>query len=256
MIAASEKYVRVLVRVPEAYLLVRALDAIRPGLLVLDADGRRVDSIAFPGMGAPPIDAATIAKRLTAAQSATAVELWRLRLSGKVDAVMAVRKEIAKNSGVQITYKKDAPLKLRVTKNALTPERLTSIAQERAVTVTWQEPVPIHVDAKTKTTVAGAWHIDAPTERAFVTALLLDPTRLPKGWGADLESKTYRLPNIPKGGSGCQVALAPTNTPGVVAIFADIFNEQQVVVARKKTVDWKAVRQAFVDAGCKAEEKK
>ena len=53
MVKASAAFVRIRIRVPEAYLLIRPLDTSRPGLLVLDADGRRVDSIALPGMGAP-----------------------------------------------------------------------------------------------------------------------------------------------------------------------------------------------------------
>jgi hypothetical protein len=259
VIAASKKYMRVLVRVPEAYLLVRTLKATRPGLLILDADGRRVDSIPFPGMGAPPIDAATIAKRLVAAQTTKVVELWRIQLKGDAEALKRVRKMIARNPGVRFSGNRSAPrnlepLKLEVDKGALNPEQLAAIAEESSVSVTWQEPVPIQIDPKTKATVAGAWHVDSNQNRAYVTALLLHPRQLPKGWGTDLESRTYRLPNIPKGGAGCRVALAPVASPGVVAIFADIFKERQIVVGRKKTVDWKAVMQTFADAGCKATE--
>ena len=62
-------------RVPEAYLLVREYKAIRPGLLVLDSDGRRV--AATPLLKAKP---AAIARMLDASTTAAARERGRLRL--------------------------------------------------------------------------------------------------------------------------------------------------------------------------------
>ena len=45
MVTAAEPYVRILIRVPVAYHLMRQYKCTRPGLMVLDADGRRVDAI-------------------------------------------------------------------------------------------------------------------------------------------------------------------------------------------------------------------
>ena len=53
MIRAAQPYVRIMVRVPEAYHLVREFEAIRPGLLVLDADGRDIDSLPLTGAPKP-----------------------------------------------------------------------------------------------------------------------------------------------------------------------------------------------------------
>ncbi len=64
---AAEPYVRVLIRVPEAYLLLHRFDTTRPGLLVLDADGRRVDSLDLLPVHAGHLSAADVARWLGAA---------------------------------------------------------------------------------------------------------------------------------------------------------------------------------------------
>ena len=91
MVKAGGNYVRIRIRVPEAYLLLRPYETTRPGLLVLDADARRVDSIPLPGMGAPRIDSATIAKRLNAARTKAAVETWSFEARGDAKAVAKLR---------------------------------------------------------------------------------------------------------------------------------------------------------------------
>ena len=51
--AAARRFVTCLVRVPQAYELVRTYEAVRPGLLVLDADAKKRGAIALTGAGAP-----------------------------------------------------------------------------------------------------------------------------------------------------------------------------------------------------------
>lgn len=50
---ASRRFVTCLVRVPQAYALVRKYEAVRPGLLVLDAAGDKRGAIALTDAGAP-----------------------------------------------------------------------------------------------------------------------------------------------------------------------------------------------------------
>ncbi len=255
---------RVRVRVPEAYLLLRACETSRPGLLVLDGDGRRVASIPLPGMGAPAIDAATIAKRLKAARTATAVERWRFSAGGAKENIAKLHEQLASSKGVSVVAQKGGAMTLRVVAGASTPGKVAEAARRMALTVRWHEPVPVAFVCKAElkpaafaaafSGVAGAWHLDPAAGRAFITPLLLDSEGFPAGWTADVEAREFVLPGIPQGGAACRVALAPARIPGVVALFADVFNERQTVVGRKGKVDWAAVKQAFVAAGCKAKE--
>ena len=108
--------------------------------------------------------------------------------------------------------------------------------------------------AKAVAALAGTWHADhGAGVRAHVAGLLVRPDTLSRAGGVcDIEAKHFDLPDIPKGGTGCRVAMAPLTLPGVVSIHADIFNDRQTVVGRKGQVDWDAVTAAFTKAGCKA----
>ena len=65
VVKAAEPYTRLMIRVPEAYLLLQHFeDATRPGLLVLDADGNAVDSLSFVGLNGEE-GAKTISEWLT-----------------------------------------------------------------------------------------------------------------------------------------------------------------------------------------------
>ncbi|MDH3591982.1 MAG: hypothetical protein OER88_08895 [Planctomycetota bacterium] len=257
VIAAGDAFTRVRVRVPEAYLLLRPYQTTRPGLLVLDADGRRVASIGLPGMGAPPITSAEIATRLAAARTTRAVERWQVTVAGKAKALdtLATALRPAAISRAAATWT------LRVAPGSLTPESLEKRARDLSVELTWHEPVPVRFTPKegsafdaTLAAVAGVWHRNAATRRAFVSRGLLAPSRFPAGWSSDVEAKTFLLPGVPTGGTGARLAAAPTKVNGVLAIFADVFHERQVVVARKNGVDWSAVKRSFAAAGCEAKE--
>ena len=68
---------RVKVRVPEGYLIVGPYRTTRPALLVIDAYGRRVDSIRLSAA-----NAADVAKRLRAALETPAIEHWEFTTDG------------------------------------------------------------------------------------------------------------------------------------------------------------------------------
>jgi hypothetical protein len=107
--------VRIKIRVPAGYLLVKPYDTTRPALLVLDAEGRRVDSIKL--LGAKP---AEVAERLRAARIAPAQE----------------RFVVSKDNGARQVL--TGPV------GKHTPDTLL----EQGYTI--HEPVPVVVDGKTR----------------------------------------------------------------------------------------------------------
>jgi len=222
--------VKILVRVPEAYLLVREYKATRPGLLVLDSDGRRV--AATPLSGAKP---AAIARMLDASTTAAARERVRLRVRGPEPKRAAFAKDL------KATLAKAGVVRFDTFAGGAVPAQIRKLAKSHGVEFDFIEPVPVAV-AESK--APGVWYVEP--KRAYVTRLFLLPEHFK---GGDLEMRTFRLPGIPKGGGGARVAAAPLATPGVLAIFADIFNDRELVVARKGKVDWKAVAQAFRATG-------
>ena len=106
---------------------------------------------------------------------------------------------------------------------------------------TVHHPVPV----KQARAGPGTWFTQGETR--YVARLLLRA-------GENLEAKTFAIPGVPKGGTGARVALAPFQVDGVVSVFPDIFDEWEIVVARKGT-DWKKVMAAFARTGVAATER-
>jgi len=243
-VKAAAPFVRIRIRVPEAYLLLFGFDAKRPGLLVLDADGRRVASIDLPGLGGGSADPGLVADLLDDAATDAAVEMFRVAIKGDVE---AFRKAVEELESVEGTTLRGGVLRIAVGRGSLPPSKVDALARKLEVRLDWSSPVAVKPLAAT---APGVWY--ATPRRSHVIPELLDPNALP----ADLEARTYRLPGIPKGGAGYRIAQAPLRVPGVVATFPDIFGEEQIVVGRKGEVGWKAVRRAFEQAGCRAREKR
>jgi len=223
-------------------------------------------SIPLPGMGAPKIDAATLAKKLRAAKIAPAKEHLRASLEGSPGCMAKVRRDVAAMDGVTSAELNAGVLRIKANAGSIDPARLVKVAHGHIVDLTFQDPVPVRFEAKKDgppvetaakriAKVAGTWYtVRDRVLEAYVTRLLLDAAALARAGASyvpDVEARRFELPGIPKGGAGCRVALAPLRTPGVLTIFADVFNERQVVVARKGEVSWDDVAAAFAAAGCK-----
>jgi hypothetical protein len=236
---AAKAYVRVLIRVPEAYLLLKDFKAKRPGLLVLDGDGRRVGAIALAG--AKP---ANVARALTAWKDAMPVESLRIRLTKPdVDWRLLTRAVFRKGDRGTAT-KRDGHLIFRMERGGLSPARLTAAAKESGVEFEWIDPVPV----TTKTTDApGVWY--AEEGRCYVTRVLLSPSILGE---SDIEQRVFKLPGVSRGASGAPVAAAPLKEQGVLTVFADLFHDREIVVGRKNAVDWKKVEAALERAKAKS----
>ncbi len=264
---AAAPFERLLVRVPEAYPLLGPYEATRPGLLVLDADGRRVDSLAL----AEDSDPAAIAKWLRQAQEAPARERFILRvaplaeggtIAGFVEAlskVEGVKKAEAQEDGVLVLAKA----------GALRPDSLARFAAEAKVEIEVLEPAPVALlmvgdadllsAARSLAQVPGVWAVAEEEKglRAWVTRLLLDPAALAKAlpvFEADVEERRYAIPGVSPGPTGMKVATAVQDLPGVLAVRPVLAAQTVTVVGRKGAVSWPAVLQALRGTGLDARE--
>jgi UDP-N-acetylmuramoyl-tripeptide--D-alanyl-D-alanine ligase len=233
--AAAEPFVRVLVRVPEAYLLVRDHAASRPGLLVLDADGRRVDAIGLGGkLGIP-----ALADWLREAVKAPARERIRLRVA-RADRA-ACSRTVAGIEGVREVEETDEGLTLSVDAGALPPAKIEALGSG----VEFVEPMPVSLRVGTEVTAAipGIWY--SAGKRFFVTRQLLD-SRL-----FDLDAREFRFDAISRAPSGLIALVSPMSVEGVLAVFPDLDAERVLVVARREEAPWEEVARAFEKAGAR-----
>jgi len=185
--------------VPEAYLLVRQFGATRPGLLVIDADGRFVASSRL--LGSKPEE---VAKWLSTAARASPTERFVIEID---DA--AARTRLLATAGVSKVAETETRLTLDVAPGLLHPKKIPG-----------QLIHPVAV-AGAKPDRPGVWY------PGFAGRLLLHPQLT----GTDvLELRTFEFDAFPKGGRGAVVAAAPLRVAGVVSVFPDIFFDQQVVV--------------------------
>ncbi len=90
MVAVAEPFVRVLVRVPEAYWLVKDYETTRPGVLFLDAAGRKLGDVALDA-GKPEEGAATL---LATAARAAEAEAGSGGAPASVDVVLDLETEV------------------------------------------------------------------------------------------------------------------------------------------------------------------
>ena len=257
IVDAADPYIRILIKVPEAYLLLFPLATSRPGLLVLDADARRVHSIALPGQRAlrqagsgVKSQAQAIAKLLDAVVDYPAVEMFRVTIVGQDG---AFRDAVDELDAVEETTFQKGVLRIAVSEGELPPTKLDELASQHKVELRWHNPVAVtlrpRADMPALKGIPGVWYTS--DERAWVADLLLKPKAL-EAATADLEARVYELPGIPKGPGGNRVAAAPLSVPGVLSIFPDIFGETETVVGRKGKVRWADVTKAFERAGVNA----
>ena len=256
MIKAAAPYERLMIRVPEAYLLLRHYETTRPGLLVLDADGRRVTSIDLSRALQEEWKPADLAKKLDEARKAPALEYVRLEIDG---GEKEFREAVAKLPGVRKAEVDTRGFAVVAEPGKLTPERVAQVAAKTKTEVTWIEPVPVRISDAQKIAAPGLWHVAPAGSRAtgerpghaYVTRLLLDKQSLEAGGAkTHLEMRTFDILNVPKGGLGARVAAAPLTVEGVLAVQPDIFGDSEIVIGRKGEVDWDKVLAAFREAGC------
>ncbi len=208
---------------PEAYLLLRRFDTSRPGFLILDADGRRVDSIDLAPALRGALKPEAVAKRLNAAKTKAPTERFWLKTDNpKATLDVAGAQSVKRIGNTSLVIA--APGKVR-------PEDLV----EKAKGWTLIDPVPVTVNKK----------------RTFVSRTLLSPDRF--GADSDVEFRIFDLPQVPKSASGARVARAPLNLPGVLSVAPNFALDEELVAGRKGEVDWERVLKAFRATGVQAE---
>ncbi len=217
---AAAPFVRLLVRVPEAYALLGPFDATRPGLLVIDGCGRRVDVIDLAHVADP----GEIAKRLEAAATAPALE--RIRVTAEEpDALVKKMKGVA---GVREVAADGSVVTLVAEASAAFPTLIDA-------KVRFDDPAEIDE-------APGAWHL--ASGRAYVPRVMIDPA-----WKiGSLETRAIDLEGIGKGPPAARVPFAALNVPGVLSAVPDFEKETLAVVARAGAVDWVAVEKAVAAA--------
>ena len=226
IVDAAAAFVRILIRVPEAYVLLRPYETTRPGFLVLDADGRRVDSIDLRAV----TDAEEIARRLTKAATAPAKERFLVRFA-EPNAAKALQKKLRQE---KVSSKRlGRMLEFRVAAGGLDPRSLGE-------TATVVEPVTVRGEGLIR--AAGTWY--SGEDRIYVASLLLDPKL-----GGDLEARRFDLPGVGQGPPAARVPLAVQPLPGVLSVFPDLFGERITVVGRKGATSWNDVVAAMEGAG-------
>lgn len=229
-----------LVRVPEAYLLLRPFDTTRPGLLVLDADARRIASI--PLTGKP--NASHVADELTKALKTPPRERLLIRVPGK--AVEDISKRLSAIKGAEAP--KALPggfVEVWCAKGAVTPDQVAAMAAAAKQDLDVVEPVRVAVKAARKDAdvasslkkVAGLRH-KASTEAgavAWISRWLLKPAHLEaQGLEGDVAAVVYRFKDLPDGPSVVKHLMRPFAEKGVLSVVPRVKEGAIEVIVRPK----------------------
>lgn len=244
-----------LVRVPEAYLLLRPFDATRPGLLVLDADARRIASI--PLTGKP--DSSAVADALTKALATEPRERLLLRVQEKATDETVKRLQTL----VGAETPKALPggfVEVWGTKGAVTPTHVDAIAAATKREIEVVDPVRVAVTAtrdgivpaKAIAGVAGVRHVTtaASATTAWISRWLLHPRHLEaRGLRGDVAAVTFRFANLPDGPPAAKHFMRPFAEKGVLSVVPRVKDGAIELVVRPKVHDEKATLAALLGGG-------
>ena len=251
----------VLIRVPEAYLLLKEFGATRPGLLVLDSDGRRIDGLALAGQ-----TPASVALWLGKAETKVPRERSRIRVSSAGRAELEkLKKSLSSLRGVHEVTIDRAELIVKADPGALPPGDVRDVAKKAGLAIEILEPVRVRLKPKVRAAptplgtvarVPGVWYVSyANPPTAWVTRFLLDPHSLAKAapqHETGIKSRRYTFKDAPKGGRGATLARAPLSVAGVLAVVPDIYSNAVTVVGRTGFDDAR-VRASFAATGSEPE---
>ena len=258
MVTAAEPYVRILIRVPVAYHLMRQYKCTRPGLMVLDADGRRVDAIP---LGAKK--AGQVAEWLRDTLTAPAYERLAVRFANADhEAVEGFKKRVLEIDGIDNgPTSRDNTINFTVKAGGLHPEKVEVLARAAGLKLTLVQPLVVKLtprkaktgDVEALKNAPGTWYVSTQgPARAFVSRVFLNPAALATAapdLATDLETFAFDLEAVLKGNKDCAIALSPLRIKGVLSVLPDASFENVRVVARRGTVKPKALLNAFEKAG-------
>ena len=237
-------------------MLLQPFNATRPGLLVLDADGRRVASISLIGKPQPREVASGLTKALGAAPRE------RVLLSVPADRVAAMSKLLAAMPGVDGKPKVLASGLLETWSEAgtLTPRRLAAFAASAKHEIRTVDPVAVSIRAlrdgiepeNAVKTIAGVRDIAQDSGRwtAMFHRWLFHPRHLKaSGLRCDLSSVTLRFTGMPKNATAVQHLRRAMEQPGVVSIAPTLKAGTIELIVRPAEFDADATRAALVAGG-------
>jgi hypothetical protein len=254
---AAKPFVRVLVRPPETWFLVRSLGAKRPGLLVLDAGGCVVDTLDL----APALDRkmkpARVVEFLDQAARASPVHQIRFVVTGgKHEQIGGFWSSMQSLEGSKVTpHAPPLPEPDGTTRESeFVPDdrpahRLTgtcditellSIARSSWVRLEILDPVTVVLRARE----------GEETRTVYRERVLLRAEEHP-GFVSDVEELTVELDGAPTPATAVRTLRAPFGLKGVLHVIPEFDAARVIVVARRGQVKLAALRRAIEEAGTK-----
>lgn len=202
----------------------------RYGLLVLDADGRKVGTIDLWNIHKRP---GLAARRLEELASAPALERHRLTLAGPEKKLAALREVVQGEESVR-----DATLNGRILTivGKLSPGTLARHAETHGVSLTYLTPVPVKISESRS---PGIWYVEDGV--SYVTSLLVHPKRLGVV-GERVKTRRFRVRGARSGRVAHRILLGTLSTPGVINVLPNLPAEQIDVVGLNETSTWAALR--------------
>ncbi|MHC4601495.1 MAG: hypothetical protein ACYS47_21080, partial [Planctomycetota bacterium] len=148
VLKAAESYVRILIRVPEAYLLLPFYGVTRPGLMVVDADGRKVSFLKLvAGQGGSEPE--KVAEWLAESLKGKPRERFTFRITSALDdAEKDFLGTLGKIEGVHAVEMKRGTVVVTADPGILTPEKLLAPVEERGLALLLLDPVPVRFEAR------------------------------------------------------------------------------------------------------------
>lgn len=228
-----KRYVRALVPSPEGDILVKRFGVKRYGLLVLDADGRKVGTIDLRDIRRRPELAA---RRLEALATAPALERHRLTFAGHAEKLEALRVVVQQESSVHEAALDGTTLTII---GKLSPGTLARHAATHGVSLTYRTPIPVRIS---NAQAPGIWYVEDGL--SYVTSLLMHPKRLGIV-GGRVKTRTFRVPGTRIGSIAHRVLLGTLGSPGVINVLPNLSAETIDVVGLDDPATWTALRSAI-----------
>ncbi len=218
---------------PEGNILVKRFGVKRYGLLVLDADGRKVGTIDLRDIYARPELAA---RRLEALATAPALETHRVTVAGPGKKLAALRDAVLKEKSVREATLDGSILTIT---GKLSPRTLTRRAKAFGVSLTYRTPVPLKISEAQS---PGIWYVEAGI--SYVTSLLVHPKRL--GIVGDrVQTRTIRVPGLRIDSTAHDVLLGMLSVPGVINVLPNRRTQRIDVVGLKDRSTWTDVQRVL-----------
>ena len=254
---AAAPFVRVLVRVPDAYVLLRPLGAVRPGLVVLDADGRTVSSVSL----AKPFDTDFVIKSIAESSKKKGREFFALKVSNE-HRVEFIRL-LGDTEGVDRPQIRDGRIELWANAGALTIPSIESLGVKVNASIEFVDPIEAPVS------MAKAPNDDACLRKAIATlpgvrytrrtkvgrsmwislAVLHTSTLQAAGLNTWFARTRYTFKNLPLGGGAVVHFKRAAAQQGVVSVVPEVAKGTIDLIVNRIDFDKQKALKALLKGG-------